>query len=289
MILVVCLSALSMYVLASSWQSLLGASLRMRRQLSLVTVGLACLLLLINATHPAQPLTIDMDLIVPMVLDSGSPAMATVVIGQPGQSETLLIPLVARVPLGATGLWIGVVLCSVLFVLPAIKGLEEKRFFGPLHWIPTSLLLVVFLMWFFQPAVAAAQFEAYLTEFDLENISAIHYPADGFSSHRDWPLSIVVLVLSGLGGWLSFFIKQGGAPPVQMEQLTIVNRVSLAATAVLAAVVLFLPTVVTRSQSYLFSAVLLFAMLSLLEKKLPARVWTALGCFVSASLTWMSV
>ena len=126
------LTLLGILVLIASLPSLKQLEDRSRRRLGLAMIGLSSIFLMLTGSMAAQPIAIDMDLLVPFVLKSGDVAMTTVTIGDGRDKELLLVPTVVRVPMGSLPLW-SAILSIVLMVLPAIRGLEEQRVFVRLH------------------------------------------------------------------------------------------------------------------------------------------------------------
>ena len=163
------LTLLGILVLIASLPSLKQLEDRSRRRLGLAMIGLSSIFLMLTASMAAQPIAIDMDLLVPFVLKSGDVAMTTVTIGDGRDKELLLVPTVVRVPMGSLPLWSALILSIVLMVLPAIRGLEEQRVFVRLHGLPILLVLgtTLALLWTVSAGFQAPLFEAYLREFDL--------------------------------------------------------------------------------------------------------------------------
>ena len=290
MMFLIVLSVLAICIVWGTMPTMSELTIQTRRRLCLVVLGTASFVLLLAGSNSAQPMSIDMDLLTPALLESGDVAMSAVELGQSGQQETFLIPLMIRVPMGGLYLWISLIFCMVLMVLPAIRGVEEYSLFAKLHAVPMVLTVGTLAVWCWTVGngLQTEAFEAYLREFDLGKILNVDYPSENLTTSLATSTSHW---LGGLCTLLSILILSPKAA-CDIDQAKPSSKSSLAAVLLLA-ILLGLATVepahVTSAQSYLLAMVLLLGTVSVIEKQALVRVWSSVGCFMCTVVGWIQL
>ena len=153
--------------------------------MGLICAFVAALVLLLGTSHPAQPLSIDMDLVVFGVLGQEMPAMAQISFVETSRDAGLLVPIHTRFPAGGAGLWGAMLFVCLLLLVPVLRPRFDHPFYRLAHFIPLALVSIVLLgcVYLWQAGVTETEFNAYLSEFDLPVVAGVTFPS------TDWELA----------------------------------------------------------------------------------------------------
>ena len=147
-----------------------------KRSLSLVFTSFAALLLLLGGAHPAQPFTIDMDLVVFGVGEAERPAMAQISFTEGARADALLVPIHARLSNGAVWLWGSLILVCLLMLVPVMRPKFNHHLYEKAHFLP-PLCVTTILLWYTYTGysgVNESEFMSYLDVFDLPEVANPH-------------------------------------------------------------------------------------------------------------------
>lgn len=257
-----------------------------RSKMSLACTFIATLMLSLTTMHPDQPVSPTMDLVSFGYHDGGIPALAQLQFETAARQDALLVPIHSRVPMGMLGLWLSLILCALLFVVPLLRNLANHPVVQVGYYIPPLLSGVVFFSWLqsILGSFSEVSFALYLSEFDLAAIDMIHYPTQPWQI--DCPLGLISVVGALLALGLIFLrapIPESASDPEGIEKVSQFAGLGILCMTIL---VIASPTSFNHAGEWTAISCLLFAMITLVDRRGVVRVWSSLCCLVVAGMGW---
>ncbi len=252
-----------------------------KRSLSLVFASLAALLLLLGGAHPAQPFTIDMDLVVFGVAEAERPAMAQISFTETSQADAFLVPIHTRLSSGAAWLWGSLILVCLLMLVPVMRPKFDHHLYEKAHFVP-PLCVTSILLWYTyagHSGVTESEFMSYLDAFDLPEVAEVTFQV------TDWALALDMRMITGstVALFFAFFLlMRREVQPVYPAAVAVICVLLLLGLCLRD---LYQPQDLASAQRWQVFVVAALGILGIVERESRIRLWSASMC-VLASLSW---